>query len=69
MFVKPAPWPVDPTVQMKVRDPHTNVPVPAEGRHVPAETDTAWHRLLLQGDIVQADPPADHAAEPAAAQE
>lgn len=61
MFIKPAPWPDDPTKLMVVRDPVSMVPLPPEGKHVP-DTDLHWHRLWLQGDVVKAEPPVEGAA-------
>ncbi len=61
MFVKPAPRPdhlkvPDGPDHLIVRDPISGQIMPADGRHIP-DHDIYWHRLLLQGDIVKADPP------------
>jgi hypothetical protein len=63
MYVKPALAPAnpdrpdEPRVPFLVRDPIHLTPMPAQGRNVP-DGDLYWHKLLLQGDIVEAEPPA-----------
>lgn len=49
MFVRPAPG-------MKVRDPDSRLPLPAEGREVPESS--YWVRKIRSGDVVLADPAA-----------
>ena len=61
MFVKPAPG-------LKVRDPKTLRHIPEEGIEVP-DTDTFWHRRLLDGDVVEVKvvtPPPPKVEKPAA---
>jgi hypothetical protein len=50
LFVKPAPG-------LLVRDPLHMTPIPAEGRSVP--DITYWHRMIIQGDVVLAEPPVE----------
>lgn len=50
MFIKP-------TQGRKVRDPQSRRHIPETGIEVP-ETDTYWHRRLLDGDVVKASPDA-----------
>lgn len=63
MYVKPGLAPVDPDRPdeprgvLLVRDPRDMTAMPATGRHVP-DGDLYWHKMLLQGDIVAAEPPA-----------
>ncbi len=47
MKVKPA----DPTAV--IRDPHTRLPLPAEGAEVPE--NVFWTRRVLAGDVVRID--------------
>lgn len=37
---------------LKIRDPHSKLPIPAEGIEV-SETDTYWARRLADGDVVE----------------
>lgn len=53
MFVKPAPG-------LRVVDPVTLQPLPAEGGEVP-DDESYWHRRIRSGDVVLVKP----AAEPA----
>lgn len=48
MFVKPAEG-------LRVLDPASKQPLPAEGREVPAVP--YWHRRLRDGDVLAVDPP------------
>jgi hypothetical protein len=72
MYVKPAKRPEhlkapDAPDHLVVRDPISGQVMPAEGRHVP-DGDLYWHKRLIEGDIVEAEPPAPAAesAQPAA---
>jgi hypothetical protein len=53
-----------------IRDPHSRLPLPAEGAEVPETSH--WIRRLNAGEVVRCSPPAPlatrevHAAEPAA---
>lgn len=47
MWIKPAPG-------RKVRDPQSRKHIPETGLSV-SETDTYWHRRLLDGDVVRDD--------------
>lgn len=53
MFVKPAPG-------LKVPDPDTFVPLPAEGRDVP--DNTYWRRRLRDGDVIAVEEDASTAS-------
>jgi hypothetical protein len=62
MYVKPAPRPEhlktpEAPDHLIVRDPVSGQVMPAEGRHVP-DNDLYWHKRLLEGDIIEAKPPA-----------
>lgn len=57
MFVKPA-------AGRTIRWPRTMTPLRDAGEHVPA--DAYWLRAVADGDLVEADPPAEP-AEPEAA--
>jgi hypothetical protein len=60
MFVKPAPNPDKPGTVFLVRVPPHMRPLPIEGAHVPDTLD--WHRAVMRGDVVVADPPGEGAA-------
>jgi hypothetical protein len=51
--------PVDPNAV--IRDPHTRMPLPAEGGEVPE--NSFWVRRVLAGEVVRIDQPADNAAD------
>ena len=38
-----------------IRDPHTRLPLPADGAEVP--DNNFWNRRLLDGDVVRIDAP------------
>ena len=54
MFVKPGPRRDDPTRQLLVRKPNRQFLSP-EGEEV-ADDDLYWHKLVLEGDVVSAEP-------------
>ena len=47
MFVKPAPG-------LRVLDPLSRLPLPAEGKEV--ADDSYWNRRLRSGDVVRGEP-------------
>jgi len=55
MFIKPAPG-------LRVRNPETKQLLPAEGIEVPDDS-ILWTRILNDGDVVRATPPAPQVAE------
>jgi hypothetical protein len=54
MFVKPGPRRDDPAQQLLVRKPNRQFLSP-EGEEV-ADDDLYWHKLVLEGDVVSAEP-------------
>lgn len=58
MFIKATPGSL-------VRDPFTRIELPSEGAEV-SDTDLYWHRLLNDGSVELAEPPAEAKAAKAA---
>lgn len=58
IFMKPNPDRTVNGVPLRVRDLHTRQWVPAEGQYVEAD-DLYWNRIVLDGDLVPAEPPAE----------
>lgn len=55
MFVKPGPRLDDPSQQLLVRKPNKQFLSPS-GENV-SDDDLYWHKMLLEGDVVVAEPP------------
>lgn len=58
MYVKPGPHPTEQGKTLKVRIPNTHELLPEEGREVP--DNQFWMRRLQHGDVVLAEPAAEH---------